>query len=247
MSGPDRSGLHLSRARLKREPALDALARQLLPDPPGERAYASHRLVWSLFAGDPAARRPFLFRERAAGDLREGRTEFLILSDRPPNPGNPLLDVETQPFAPAFAAGDRLAFSLRANATVAAKRPDGPSLRSDVVMHALHAIAPHERHLHREAVLQREGCRWLAAQGARSGFRLAGWGDEAEADGEPPPRIDGYQVWRFPKLGQRGGIAVFDSEGVLEVTNPDAFLSALARGFGRARGFGCGLMLIRRV
>jgi CRISPR system Cascade subunit CasE len=34
---------------------------------------------------------------------------------------------------------------------------------------------------------------------------------------------------------------------VLEVVSPDVFLEALARGFGKAKAFGCGLMLIRRA
>jgi CRISPR system Cascade subunit CasE len=40
---------------------------------------------------------------------------------------------------------------------------------------------------------------------------------------------------------------VLDISGVLEVHDPDRFLLRLAQGFGRARAFGCGLMLIRRV
>jgi CRISPR system Cascade subunit CasE len=31
------------------------------------------------------------------------------------------------------------------------------------------------------------------------------------------------------------------------VKEPDRFLAKLAQGFGRARAFGCGLMLIRRT
>jgi len=34
---------------------------------------------------------------------------------------------------------------------------------------------------------------------------------------------------------------------VLTVEDPPLFLVALAAGFGRARAFGCGLMLIRRA
>jgi CRISPR system Cascade subunit CasE len=33
---------------------------------------------------------------------------------------------------------------------------------------------------------------------------------------------------------------------VLEVTEPQAFVAAVLRGFGKAKAFGCGLMLIRR-
>jgi CRISPR system Cascade subunit CasE len=34
---------------------------------------------------------------------------------------------------------------------------------------------------------------------------------------------------------------------VLTVRNPASFLATLGQGFGRARAFGCGLMLIRRA
>jgi CRISPR system Cascade subunit CasE len=40
---------------------------------------------------------------------------------------------------------------------------------------------------------------------------------------------------------------VLDINGVLTVKDPERFLVALASGFGRARAFGYGLMLIRRV
>jgi len=35
--------------------------------------------------------------------------------------------------------------------------------------------------------------------------------------------------------------------GALEIADPAAFLARLAQGFGRAKAFGCGLMLIRRA
>ena len=38
-----------------------------------------------------------------------------------------------------------------------------------------------------------------------------------------------------------------DLTGEIAVTDPKAFLAKLAQGFGRAKGFGCGLMLIRRA
>ncbi|WP_243641924.1 type I-E CRISPR-associated protein Cas6/Cse3/CasE [Rhodovulum steppense] len=46
---------------------------------------------------------------------------------------------------------------------------------------------------------------------------------------------------RQPQFG------ILDLEGRIEVTDPEALLARLARGFGRAKAFGCGLMLIRRA
>ena len=38
-----------------------------------------------------------------------------------------------------------------------------------------------------------------------------------------------------------------DFSGQLAVTDPLAFVAALGSGIGRAKAFGCGLLLIRRV
>ena len=42
-------------------------------------------------------------------------------------------------------------------------------------------------------------------------------------------------------------IAAIDYEGLLEVRDPAVFTTALAQGIGKAKAFGCGLMLIRRA
>jgi CRISPR system Cascade subunit CasE len=42
-------------------------------------------------------------------------------------------------------------------------------------------------------------------------------------------------------------VGVLDFEGMLVVEAPELFLASVAQGFGRAKAFGCGLMLIRRV
>jgi hypothetical protein len=54
--------------------------------------------------------------------------------------------VETKSFAPALSPGDRLIFSLRANATIARPRGDKRAgRRDDVVMAVLNAIPKDER------------------------------------------------------------------------------------------------------
>jgi CRISPR system Cascade subunit CasE len=234
------SALFLSRARLKRDPSVAALAPLLLPDGGGPRAHAAHRLVWSLFADEPQGARPFLFRELQPSGARGGGSELLILSKGcRPRADGPLFEVDSKDFAPLLSRGDRLAFSLRANATVAGKK-EGTSKRSDIVMHALHDIPRDARAGAREAATLDAARRWLAGQGERAGFRL-------DEDEEVALRVTAYDVWRFPRLGPNGRLGVLDLDGVLEVIEPAAFLAHLADGFGRAKSFGCGLMLIRRA
>lgn len=224
--------LHLSRAQLRRDAPVAALAGLLVPTEGGARAGAAHRLVWALFADGPERRRDFLWRE-------EGPGRFLILSARPPANPHGLFDLDgPKPFEPALAPGDRLGFLLRANPVVSRGAERGVrGKRHDVVMDALHAVPSGERAGLRQAAIVEAGRAWLARQGAVHGFE-----PEAEV------AVDGYEQVRVPRQGARPAIfGQLDFEGRLTVRDPAAFLPALAAGFGRARAFGCGLMLIRRA
>ena len=220
----------LVRARLKRTAAIAAIAPLLLPPEASARAAAAHRLIWSLFAEDPEAARDFLWREDAQGT-------FYILAQRVPA-ASEIFDVETKEFVPALAAGDMLRFSLRANATRACKAPGAKrGTRADVVMAALKPLSPADRSAQREAVIEEAGAAWLRNQGEKHGFALT-----------TEPRVDGYEQRRIKRAAARDiQFSVLDFDGVLRVTEPEQFLMALAQGFGHAKAFGCGLMLIRRA
>jgi CRISPR system Cascade subunit CasE len=225
---------YLSRVRLKRDASVAALAPLLLP--PGQaRPAAAHHLVWALFSDGADRRRDFLWREEAPG-------RFMTLSARPPAAMD-LFDIDTQPFAPSLAPGDHLGFVLRANAVIS--RSTGPGQRGrrhDVVMDVLHAMPQQERADARLGAVITAGRAWLTRQGDAHGFVP-----------DPACGVDGYdrvQVSRETKNRNAASPAVFgtlDFTGVLQVTDPARFLAALGQGFGRARAFGCGLMLIRRV
>lgn len=221
--------LYLTRARLRRHPAIATIGELLLPTPTSARAGAVHKLIWSLFAGDPAATRDFLWRE-------DGQGTFYILSPRPPGE-SPVFDAETKAFTPNLAEDDLLRFSLRANATRSLKAPGATrGKRADVVMAALKPVPGGERDEVRPGLISSAGRSWLEAQGMRHGFALA------------ELSVDGYDQLFLPRRGANPGkIGVLEFEGVLRVTSPEAFLSALAQGFGHAKAFGCGLMLIRRA
>ena len=229
------SPFYLTRARLRPDASISAISRVLLPDNASARAMASHQLVWSLFAGDKAAQRDFLWRE-------DQRGTFFILSPRPPE-DSAIFKTETKPFAPELAAGDLLRFTLRANATRSIK--DGPTSRgkrADVVMAALNPIPQHERAEARSGIIFSAGRSWLLAQGQRYGFELA---EEAE---DPTLNVDGYTKLKIPRRGKEDlKISVLEFAGALRVTDPACFLECLLKGFGHAKAFGCGLMLIRRA
>lgn len=220
--------LYLSRLCLSRAPSAKALDKLINPDDPGQRKDAHHRLLWAAFADSDDRRRDFLWREERPG-------EFLTLSARPPVAGELFGTPDVKEFAPALSPGDRLSFALHANATRDRKGVG----RVDVVMDVLHGLPQQDRAAQRMVVAQDQGAAWLALLGERSGFGVI------RAD------VNDYSVMALPshrraRMGQPQ-FGILDLTGTLEVTDPAAFLARVATGFGRARAFGCGLMLIRRA
>ena len=228
----------LTRVRLRRDANVAALARVLLPQDEGAKTVAAHSLIWSLFAGDREAKRDFLYREE--GRTRGGR--FTILSQRRPHDDIGLFEMdEAKEFAPALRAGEKLCFALRVNPTIDRRESNrSRSVRSDVIMHQLKAVKHGERSLLRDSTAREATLAWLKAQGLRSGFVLD--------DVEQSFRVDGYDQVRLPR--DKGKPILFsriDIEGLLIVTDPSSFVSKVIKGFGKAKAFGCGLMLIRRA
>jgi CRISPR system Cascade subunit CasE len=233
--------LYFTRARVRRQVPAAALRELLLPADDGRRAGAGHRLVWTLFADRPDRERDFLWREADAG-------VFYVLSRRAPIDQHSLFELDPpKQFAPVLSVGDRLTFSLRANATVA--KGGGPGVRGkpcDVVMDAIRNVAPGARVTERAKQIQLAGLKWLRAQGMRSGFSLE-LGDTHEVSSGPSVLVTSYRTLRVDHAGPTVRIGVLDFEGALTVTEPGLLLEALSRGFGRGKAFGCGLMMIRRA
>jgi CRISPR system Cascade subunit CasE len=228
----DRAGPVLARARLRRDVPAQALARVLVPEDPGARLGAAHSLVWALFSDGRDRRRDFLWREMRPG-------EFLILAARPPADPHGLFALEYKPFAPALHPGQRLQFNLRANPIVnipAARGERGK--RHDVVMHVLSKLPPTERAAARQEKIREAGMIWLTGKGEAAGFSI-------DPNGL---YIDGYEQVRIPRQTARTvAFSALIFQGVLTVNEPARFLSCLLAGFGAAKAFGCGLMLIRRA
>ena len=226
--------LYLSRVRLRRNASMRALVDLLLGQDKRSR-HAGHHLVWSLFADGPHRRRDFLWREMEPGS-------FLILSARRPEDQHALFDIdEPKPFAPALVAGDRLAFSLHANPVVRRRREPGDRypVKHDVVMDGLHTLPQAERAPRRLSAMRERGFAWLERQADKAGFTVR----------EEDVTVDDYQQHRIPRKGRKETMSFssLDFDGLLEVRDPELFLSGIAHGFGAAKAYGCGLMLIRRA
>ena len=195
--------------------------------------YAEHQILWKLWGHRPDAERDFQFR-RIDGSV----PGYYLLSAVPPEAGSPGWLIETKPFNPQIDEGDALAFELRANPVITRRGSDGKSRRHDVVCDALKAQSVADEH-GRADIERSAGLSWLARQGERHGFAF---------DPEMM-RTGAYrQEWiRGSGKSQDIRYSSLDYSGRLTVTDASAFLACVRNGLGKAKAFGCGLFLLRRI
>jgi len=234
--------------------------------------YKIHKHIWTLFTDGPDRKRDFLYRHETVN----GRPTFFTVSEREPKDPAGLWDMCIKPYAPKLMQGDRLAFKLRANPVQLAKlertaeeleawhksraeRGLKPSksiergwtekvIRHDVVMEAKTRIdfknLPDDQRPHVATLIQEAGFSWLKDKENVFGFYVE------DDRNDPHVRADGYcQHKLFKGKGNKPiTFGTLDFNGILTVTNPDVFVEkCLFEGIGPAKGFGCGLMLVRRV
>lgn len=211
------------------------LAQTLLQD-----TYREHQALWQLFDTDPDAARDFLYRQV----IEQGRIKYYVLSERMPVDKSGMWLVDTpKPYDPKLVEGQRLFFTLRANPVVTVATAEGKKLRHDVVMNAkkqigFDALSPADRPPLQQ-VVQDSCVPWLQARAESNGFSI-----------EPNlVTVDGYQQHESYAKQQKRPVrySTVDFQGILTVTDPEQFRTALFSGIGKAKAFGCGLMLIRRA
>lgn len=217
---------YFSRVRLlsglHQTPWLRDLAKQ------GE-AYRDHALIWRLFPGD-GEKRDFIFRR-----LEDDRS-YYVVSARAPQDDSGLFQVQTKPYAPQLAPGMSLGFELRANPVISRRTADGRSQRHDVLMDAKHRAAAEQQQDMVQA-LDAVGKAWLLE-------RVPQWG---LAVNEASLLQKAYSQHRIKRKGQDIGFSSLDYQGVAEVTDADKLMQALLQGVGHSKGFGCGLLLVKRL
>jgi len=191
--------------------------------------YKLHQLIWQLFSDD--TERKHLFREEQGAG---GMPVIYTLSDGPPAATHPVFCVQTKKFEPRLERGMRLGYSLRLNPTV-----DKHGKKHDVLMNAKRdaktmGLAPLAIAERMDVAVQE----WFGMP-----ERATRWGISLDY----LPQVDGYTQH---KTRRKTGVISFSSidlQGILTVQEPELFLARVRTGFGRAKAFGCGLMLIRRV
>jgi CRISPR system Cascade subunit CasE len=188
-----------------------------------------------LFSDHADRTRDFLYRVEQS----EGRPLIYAVSVREPDKKHELWFVASKCYEPKINAGMQLAFMLRVN-PVRTKRDDANKQhRHDVVMEAKTHLRERGVHKPLQHLIQEEGTMWLLSRAGRCGFTF-----------KPEHiRIDGYQQHRFlkGKGNKQVSHSTLEFSGVLTVADPDRFFETLYSGIGPGKGFGCGLMLVKRV
>ena len=205
------------------------LSRVEIPWEFARNPYNFHRQLWRLFPGEERetrstgeeSRQGFLFRIE---DNPTGRTaRLLVQSRRAPEDASELIVVGTREFQPKPVPGQHLAFLLTANPvkTITDTQRDAkPDKRSEKC---------------RVPLIKEEDQReWIARKLASAG--------EIEAASILP-----HAPIHFRKGNRGGKLATATLDGVMRVRNPIALTSLLENGIGPAKGFGCGLLLVRRI
>jgi len=218
---------YFSRVQLARQPLDRELLRSLSCH--GD-AYLDHALIWKLFPGD-GLERDFLFRRQKEAD---GPLSYYVVSQREPQPVPGLLSVQTKPYQPQLANGDWLRFDLRANPVVARKQATGNSRCHDVLMDAKRQTADEGK---RNEAMEAAALAWLIKRAPEWGLSLR----------ENSLMTAGYTQHRLRHRGRQIAFSSLDYYGLAKVMDHEQLGRALTAGVGRARSFGCGLLLIKRV
>lgn len=192
--------------------------------------YFYHQLLWGLYSDSPDKKRDFIYRVQFE---REWPT-FYVVSKSLPIDLKDIAEIVSKPYHPKLHREQTLHFSLHANPQITTKRADGRSVRFDVVQHAVKGPKKKADKITAE-LIQSVGQEWLQARAEKNGFIL----NQVVAHN--------FKQERLSKRSQEKPItySTLDYEGLLTIIDPELFLKTLYQGIGAAKGFGCGLLMVK--
>lgn len=209
-------------------------------------AYRDHQLMWKLFPDKENTERDFVFR----AEVREQqpgtrRLVYYTVSQREPKSWHAAVSVQSKPYAPVLEEGEWIHFDLRANPTISiARQKDTRGQRHDVLMHAKYQ---HKEQTSAESAvaIEKAALEWLAKRAENWGLQI----DFASV------QTDAYRQHKLRSKGRDIQFSTVDYRGQAQVSNPEKLSQILTAGarhqsnasLGHALGFGCGLLLVKRM
>lgn len=235
---------YFSKIRVKPGPARHELFREALKR---GTAYQDHAFIWRLFPGD-GHQRDFLFRR-----LRDPWA-FLVVSERMPCSFDPVVEVETKRYEPSLEEGAMVRFDLRANPVVSRRSATGSSRRHDVLMDAKRRGKENGDDDVGTLLLQ-AGRDWVLSRCEQWGLQVDPGSliQSGHFQHRLRPRKRQQEAYAPKQVGGREArekereilFSSLDYQGVARVQDSRLLRKALLAGVGHAKGFGCGLLLVR--
>jgi len=188
--------------------------------------YTLHQAIWDLFSDGPDRKRDFIYRLENIGKLP------LIYAVSNRKPANSLWSIETKEYDPKIPCGARLGFILRGNPTV---KREGK--RHDVIMDYKKHRSNKPQNTSNSESVQNIGRKWIESRSEKYGFHIE------------QVRVDGYRQNSFVKKNSVTEIrySTLDFNGIVSIIHSGLFQKTLFNGIGAEKGFGCGLMLVKKI
>lgn len=201
--------------------------------------YEEHRALWKIFSDSPDRERDFIYRKM-------DQAGFLAVSSREPVETSFLRNLQVKEYNPQLEAGERLHFSLRFNPIVKRRDENGRQQRIDLVQDRRIKLkeqgASGSERLKRLEIAEEVGVEWLMKRSEALGFELE------QGENWSGLIVESYSQERFQKRkGRKVVLSCMDVRGFATVTDPEKLKQALFNGVGCAKGFGFGMLLVRRA
>ncbi len=190
--------------------------------PKSKSAYTVHKALWELFPNRPDDARDFLF--RIEKEKTGVGTLLLLQSPHAPHQAAELVDVvASRDYSPNIFNGQRIRFLLKANPVKTIKDARGRKNRKGEIKKCRVPL-----------IKENEQLQWL--QRKLSGVAMV---EEVQ--------IDPCSPLYFRKGQQAGKIVPVRFQGVLTLSDAEAFQALVDNGVGAAKALGCGMFSIAPV
>ena len=205
------------------------LSRIEIPWSTARNPYRIHKDIWKLFPNtskEPRKsaedeRQGFLFKTEGSHSGRP--TRFLVQSRQLPATSEKVIVIETKEFNPRPAGGQLLTFLLTANPVKTIMDRGGRKSSKGEPKKCRVPLIKEDQQIE-----------WLKEK-------------LMDAAVIESVRVRPLPPLFFLKKGEPGKLAPVEFEGLVRVTNSKTFVALLQNGIGPAKGFGCGLMLVKRI
>ena len=211
----------------------DSYALQQLNPYLQKTGYYYHQRMWDLFSeNNPEKKRDFLYR----AEVTDRWPCFYVVSATKPCDNKGIWEIKSKEYSPQIKQNESLHFRLRTNPRICRTDENSRKKYYDIVQDAWQKNSEEIKRgeITKIEVVQTAGEEWLNKKAAQNGFRV------------DTVIVENFRKECFNKKQHVVKFSTLDFVGHLTILDAELFLPALFHGVGSAKGFGCGLLMVRR-